>query len=81
MMAKVQHGLAKEDTICVRRGESAVGGLEIWLLITDRELQQREQVARFEEEERAKAADAERANDIERGDRSVGLDADLPDCR
>ena len=58
-IAKTPHGVAKDDTVCIRRTEG-LGGTECWTMITEREMQQREQVARFEEAERAKAVKAEK---------------------
>ena len=59
-IAKTPHGVVKDDMICVRRAENSIG-MECWTMITEREMQQREQVARFEEGERAKAVEAEKA--------------------
>lgn len=59
-IAKTPHGFAKGDTICVRRGENSIG-LESWVAMTERELEQRAAVARFEETERLKDDEAERA--------------------
>ena len=59
-IAKTPHGVVKDDTVCARRAENSIG-MECWSMITEREMQQREQVARFEEDEREKAAKAEKA--------------------
>ena len=45
--------------ICVRRAVKEPLGVECWQVISDREMRQRENVARFEESERQKAAEAE----------------------
>jgi len=59
-IAKTPHGYLKGDMIMVRRGENSIG-LECWVVVSDRELQQRKAVAEFEELERAKDRDAEDA--------------------
>ncbi len=59
-IAKTPHGVAKDDTICVRRDTNSIG-MECWTMITDREMQQREQAAKFEEAERAKGAKVDAA--------------------
>lgn len=59
-IAKTPHGVMKDDTVCARRDVNSIG-IECWAMITEREMQQREQVARFEEAEREKAAKAEKA--------------------
>ena len=59
-IAKTPHGVVKDDMVCARRSENSIG-MECWSMITEREMQQRDQIARFEEEERAKVADAEKA--------------------
>ncbi len=76
-MAKTQHQVAKDDTICVRRALNNIG-LECWEMISEREMEQREQVARFEEAERVKAADAERARMAQGGAAEAVADAPPP---
>ncbi len=68
-IATPRHSYVKDDTICVRREVNGIG-IENWAVISEREMQQRERVARFEEEERAKAAaaDADRVSEIREKD-------------
>ncbi len=59
-MAKTQHRFVKDEMICVERRDNNIG-LECWLALDERQLEEQARVARFEEAERVKAADAERA--------------------
>lgn len=57
-IAKTGHGVMKDDVINVRRGDDSIG-MEAWVMITEREMQQREAAAKFMDEERAKVAAVE----------------------
>lgn len=59
-VAKTPHGYQRNDTVCCRRGVAEGIGTECWQVISERELQQADAVARFEREERERAEAAER---------------------
>ena len=58
-IATPRHGYNRDDCIPVRRGVKEPLGIECWEVVSDREMMQREHIARFQEEEEAKAAEAD----------------------
>lgn len=60
-VGKAPHGYQKGDIVPARRSEDVLGQEERWAVVSDREMRQAEDIAKFKEEEIRKAKEAEEA--------------------